>query len=974
MTNVRSVARYRRKRSGTGFLLLFIAPFIACAWPLAAIAQDDPARGAPPTAPADTTDLRVDSLRPPPPLRPQPAAPAPGGSRLEHPVELAATDSLVISFGEAGGDRGSLYGSATATYGEANLQAHRLDYLFDLEEVRAQGLPADTGLVGRPQFMQGGETFYGERLAFNLGTERGRVVGAETAIEDGFVQGEVVKVTEDSTLYILGGRYTTCDCPPGETPSYSLRSSRMKIVDQKWVYTGPIRLYIFNIPTPIWLPFGFLPAQDGRRSGPLPPNYGEDEYGFFLRDWGWYWAINDYTDAQLRAGLWTKGSWSVAPSFRYARRYRYTGQLGVDYGRFRMGERADPDFSRNRTLSVRWTHNQTISPTANLSGNVNLSSTGYLRAVSERYDDRVTQQISSSINFSKSWRTSGRSLRMSASQQQSLSDGSASLTLPNLTFSQGRRRLFGLFAGDGPSGGGEPWYEKFTYSYSGSLDNRYRYDRATFNELLNAGLDSTAAQARLDEIQEIEWYEALVSPAKYRRATLGETPFLFSARHSLPISASFNINRIPLLDRQVRLNVSTNANYTEEWFIETTTVREDSTGRLVRETQPDFFRLERVSTGGSVSSTFYGLFPFRIGRLNGFRHRVNPSLSFTYQPDLSTPFWGNVDTYYSPRDSAFVPYLRSTGNPIGSSLAEQRTFSFSLNNDLETKLVRTDSTGEVQERKLKLLDFDFSTSYNAAADSFRLQDITFNARTAIDPGQHARFGRIDLSLRTSWSPYAVDAEGDLVDRWVARPETGGFWQTTSRVLTGRLARLMRLNLSVGTSLQSRNGGRQQNTSAPAAGTPFDDGRSSLGPDLAFDAASPDPGDPFYNDAYADFSIPWSLSLDGSYSLSRRFDDPSRFNRTATLNGSFRFSLTPKWQAQGRSGYDFIAHEFVLTNLSLFRDFECWEMSFTWVPFGPFQSYSFNLQVKSGKLAQLLRLSQPSSGVRDRFSGIGSGGF
>jgi hypothetical protein len=37
------------------------------------------------------------------------------------------------------------------------------------------------------------------------------------------------------------------------------------------------------------------------------------------------------------------------------------------------------------------------------------------------------------------------------------------------------------------------------------------------------------------------------------------------------------------------------------------------------------------------------------------------------------------------------------------------------------------------------------------------------------------------------------------------------------------------------------------------------------------------------------------------------------------------------------------------------------MSFSWVPFGVRQSYSFNLQVKSGQLSQLLRLNIPSTG-------------
>jgi hypothetical protein len=46
------------------------------------------------------------------------------------------------------------------------------------------------------------------------------------------------------------------------------------------------------------------------------------------------------------------------------------------------------------------------------------------------------------------------------------------------------------------------------------------------------------------------------------------------------------------------------------------------------------------------------------------------------------------------------------------------------------------------------------------------------------------------------------------------------------------------------------------------------------------------------------------------------------------------------------------------------------MSFSWVPFGRFQSYSFNLQVRSGQLSQLLQLQLPNAGGEGRLGGFG----
>jgi hypothetical protein len=40
-----------------------------------------------------------------------------------------------------------------------------------------------------------------------------------------------------------------------------------------------------------------------------------------------------------------------------------------------------------------------------------------------------------------------------------------------------------------------------------------------------------------------------------------------------------------------------------------------------------------------------------------------------------------------------------------------------------------------------------------------------------------------------------------------------------------------------------------------------------------------------------------------------------------------------------------------------------------VPFGKFQSFGFNLQVKSGQLKDFLRIRQPRSDVSGRFEGL-----
>jgi lipopolysaccharide assembly outer membrane protein LptD (OstA) len=843
--------------------------------------------------------------------------PPANSAELSGPVAFTARDSLVVGFGDA--DIGSLFGSATVNYEKVALTAFRIDMLFDADELHASALPTDSGLVGMPQFQQQEETFSGSNLAFNLRTERGRIVDARTQIQEGFVRAEVVKARQDSTLFIRNGAYTTCECI--ENPSYSLRSTRMKVVNQKWIYTGPIQLYLFNIPTPLWLPFGFLPAQDGRRSGPLPPTYGEDQFGFYLRDWGWYFALNDFMDLQLQGGLWTRGSFEGRALFRYSRRYRYNGQLALSLARFRSGERGDPGFSIRRTSSFRWNHRQTLSPSASFDANVNLSSSGFLRGVSQNYGDRVTQTIQSSVRYAKRWRS--RSLTLNATQRQVVSTGAASLGLPDVSFSQNSFKPFQRT--NRPPGSSERFYERLTLSYNMSANNRFDFNPLSDQSLFESG-DSAAT--------DIGWIDALLSQDDYRRATGKDERFKFKATHRIPVSAPFSVEHLPLLG-DLRVNLSPSLSYTEDWYVRTDRrALNDSTGVLESSSVPGFFALRQYTASVSASSVFYGIFPLRLGRFSGLRHTARPSIGFGYRPDFYASGYGYTRSYLDAEGQE-VRYAIAPG--VSNGL--QQSVTFSLANTFETKRIQPDSSTAAAPRPLKLLDMNMASSYNFAADSLGFGGITLSARTRI-------LGKVDVDFRSNYSPYKTGENGGIINR-------------TAFSLRTPLGRLTSASLTIRTSLRSKNSqGASRPLTTPRAGFSGDPMQASS--PLATTLQQP------FGMAVADFAIPWSLSMDFTYGVNR-----SAFSSTrrAVVNASFDFSVTPNWKITGRTGYDIDALKLATTSLAVARDFDCWQMAFSWIPVGVYQSWGFDLHVKSSALRDILRIRQPKSDIRDRFGSL-----
>ena len=834
-------------------------------------------------------------------------------------------------------------------YEDASLEAYEIRMLFEQGELRAAPAPGASSRAAFPVFKRGeGDAFSGRTLAYNLQTERGRVVGARTstnaASASGLVEGNVVKMMEDSTLYIQEGLYTTCDCA-SSTPSYSLRSQRMKIADQKWVYTGPIQLYLFNIPMPLWLPFGFLPATEGRRSGPLPPTYGEDERGFYLQDWGWYFAMNDYTDLQFRFGLWSQGSWQASSRFRYDKRYNYGGNLFFQYTRNRRGEDEDPDFAANNQWRFNWNHSQTISPTSNFGGTVRfVSSSQQLRLDSDNFEDRVRQSISSNLRYSKRWPDGGRRFSASANQSQTFTDGTVNLTLPSLSFSQSSINPFERK--ERLPGRDKRWYERITTRYTGDLTNRYNF-RPLDADTLRARGDTSAVG--------ISWYEALLSQEKYRRATGNEERFDFQANHRVPLSVSFFLDRY-------RLNVSPNINYRSEWLIrterkdvrfDTTQVTPDSVRvRTVVEDRsvPGFFARRELNASLSSNTTFYGTFPVGVGSFQGLRHTVRPSLSFSYQPNYNADFWGYTRTYETA-DGEQVRYDISTGRRVTRS-TEQRSLGLSIGNVFETRRVRTDSTGETQSNTLQLLNANLATGYNFARDSLKLNDIRLRARTNIQ-------NKYNISFNSTFSPYARDSLGNDIDRF--------------RVLDTPLSplRLTNLSLTLRTSFEggtsSGGGGRQSRGRRPAQGNY---GRDNIPRGASSRARGQGGAQPTRLTPYQNFSIPWRITMNLRYGL-RRFG--TRTNRDLRLNANFNFTLTPSWRVNGNTGYDAINRELTSTQIGITREFCCWVMNFSWYPFGQFQSYSFSLQLKSGPLRDLLRLNLPNADPRGRFGNVVSSG-
>ena len=329
---------------------------------------------------------------------------------IEAPVYYECTDSMVWSRG----GNAYLYGSGKVNYDKIELTADVISMNMDSSVVHAAGRADSTGYVtGIPIFMDGGTPYESDRMSYNFKTKKGFINNVYTQQGDGFLMGGKAKKDSTNVFYSQDGMYTTCDA---EHPHFYIKLTRAKVRPKKDVVSGPLYLVVEDVPLPLALPFGYFPFTESFSSGIIMPSYGDEtERGFYLRNGGYYFAISDKFDLRLTGEIFTKGSWGVGAASTYAKRYKFSGNVGLSYLVTKKGERGLPDYSVGKNFRVQWSHRQDAKamPNTNFSASVNFATSNYERAnLNSLYNPALNSQSvrTSSINFSHSFPNIGLSI------------------------------------------------------------------------------------------------------------------------------------------------------------------------------------------------------------------------------------------------------------------------------------------------------------------------------------------------------------------------------------------------------------------------------------------------------------------------------------------------------------------------------------------------------------------------------------
>lgn len=841
---------------------------------------------------------------------------------IDAPVDYECTDSLVY---DAETRLVHLYGKAQVKYMDMTLNAAKITMNMDSSMVRAAGERDTAGILqDKPVYSQGSDNYHSELMAFNFKTKKGYITNVETTQGDGFMQSQHSKRAADGTLYLEHAKYTTCDA---KHPHFYIALSRAKVRPGKESVFGPAYLVVADVPLPLAVPYGFLPFNKKYSSGFIMPSYGDEtSRGFYLRDGGYYFAINDYMDIKALGEIYTKGSWGLSAETNYRKRYRYNGNFYISFLRTVDGEKNMPDYAVTKSLKVQWTHSKDAkaSPNTTFSARVNFASENYERSnLESMYNPLAYTQSTraSSVSFSHTFPSIGLNIAGSTNLTQSLRDSSVSMTLPDLSISLNRFYPFRRKH----QAGKERWYEKISMSYTGSLSNSINTKE---DKLFKSNLVK-------------DWRNGM--------------------QHRIPIDATFQVFKYINISPQFSLrDIMYTNRVMRSW--------DETTQKEVADTTYGFYNLYDWSLGVSANTTLYGFYkPWRKlfgDKIIAVRHVFKPSVSFSYAPDFTSSHYGYQRTYvktdangevstvtYSPYSSGIYSY------PSGT---KQGMITMSVSNNVEMKVKSDrDTTGE---RKISIIDELYGAlSYNMAAETrpwsnlntrIRLKltkNYTFSMAAVFATYAYAfdKNGRVVTSDRTEWS-YGRFGRFQGMSQNLSYTFNN---ETLSKLFSRRSDRSTASNDETDTDTD---------TDAEDANIDPDLRNAKKGGKQKKQKAKVD------EDGYLRFSLPWSFTVSYGISMAedrskqinvRRMRYPYSFTQTMNFSGYLR--IAEGWNISFTSGYDFNYHELSMTTASVSRDLHCFEMSCS-VVLRPYSSFNFTFRARANELADALKWDKRSS--------------
>jgi len=786
----------------------------------------------------------------------------------------------------------TLYDNAELYYMDIELKSGIIKFNWENNVVSAGRIKDSMGnFTQAPVFRQGGDEINPDSLRYNFDSKKALIWNSRTKQNEMNVFSSATKKENDSIYFIKEAKVTTSSNL--DDPEYYIRVRSGKFIPKNKIIAGPSNLYIYDVPTPIFLPFAYFPLNEDRNSGFIFPTIGQNNRrGYFFQNGGYYLAPSEYFDLTLLGDYYTNGSYGMRVESSYRKRYAFNGRLSLRFENLIDGERGLPGYSKSNIYNIRWSHSQDskANPYNRFSASVNLGSSNYFRESLNQINtpNFLNNTLNSSVSFSKTFRGyPSINISLTASHSQNTRSKTVNLVLP--TFQGNVERVYPFVKKNGQKKG---FFKNINLQYSFRGENRINTTDSLF------------------------FKKGMFDDAKY------------GMKHSIPVSTNFKVLK--------HLSVSMNGNFDEIWTgntINRTDYNISNQQQSEKIKIKGFDRFNQYDFGMSVGTTIYGLFNFKENsKIQSIRHVIRPSVSYNIRPSFKKYY----DTYIIDADGNTAEYTRFEDNFFGlPSKRYSSSIGLQISNNLEAKVKDKDSLATEPKKVTILNNLNISTNYNLAVDSLRLSPIRMSTGTNLFKN------KLNINLSATFDAYALSDSGLRINK-LNISNGGSLLRMTSAN--------MNMNFSINSkSLKSKN--KEENSENLSGGGRTDDlfGSSQ---DLTKSTFDDDENEERKKENLKEYlnDIGWDFRFAHSLTYLNNRKQRSIGNNSLMFSGNIL--LSKKWKIGGSSGYDFKNKGFTYTQLRFERDLDSWKMNFSWVPFSVRESWYFFIGIKSGFLSDL----------------------
>ena len=758
---------------------------------------------------------------------------------LDAPVAYHADDSMVLDVPEK---KILLYGKTSSIkYADNDLSAPFIEYDQKTNLVKAFLKKDSIGkVISYPAFTQGDFKSVIDTIQFNMKSGKGLTKGTYTQQGEMYVYGEKIKKIDKDIFYALHGRFTTCNL---DTPHFAFISSKIKFINKKMAFTGPVHPEFEGVPLPVYLPFGIFPLTQGRHSGLLAPTFtANEQLGLALENLGYYKIISPNWDVETRGTLYSYGGWQARVTPRYFRRYHYNGNFSVQVQKYKPLDAGAASVEKK----FNWTHSVDTKarPGVTFSANVDAGSSKFNSHVANNPRLNFDNQLYSHITYAKTWKDKPYNISINANHNQNTNLKLINISFPDLAFNV--NTLY-PFRRKEPVGDYK-WYENLGIALNTtSRSLSYFYDTLgnAFGQLKN----------------NLKW----------------------GADHRVPISLS-----LPSLGP---LQIAPSVSYEERWYQQRRIYRwNNSTKRLDTISNKGFYSARDMAFGLGVSTRIFGMFTFnKNSKVQAIRHEIRPSFSLSYKPNFNSrnSFISQVDT--SGRKQPFSVYDGSIYG--GFSTAKSGGIGINIDNNISMKVRNRKDTGEASIKKVSILDgLSFNTFYDLLKDSFKLSDISVNAHTNL-------FNKVNITAQALFDPYQVNRTNERIDKlvWSKNPLSLGTLTSASVSLQSSFKGGDKSKAAKPNTLEPQN-------IDPRTGLPLDEYQQ----EAAYVRNNPGEFVDFSIPWNIDFSYSLRFSKfrkTGSTGFTKDFNQDVNFNSSANLTEKWKIGMTGSYNiTTGELGY------------------------------------------------------------------------